>query len=70
MNDFDREIALYKIQNIIAEKIKNNAEKIKNNTERNYEIFKKKIKPLLEERNKILLGDEVLIKKYLEMRED
>jgi hypothetical protein len=63
MNDFDREIALYKIQNIIAEKIKNN-------TERNYEIFKKKIKPLLEERNKILLGDEVLIKKYLEMRED
>lgn len=58
MNDFDREIALYKIQNIIAEKIKNN-------TERNYEIFKKKIKPLLEERNKILLGDEVLIKKYL-----
>lgn len=63
MNDFDREIALYKIQNIIAEKIKNN-------TERNYEIFKKKIKPLLEERNKMLLGDEVLIKKYLEMRED
>ena len=63
MNDFDREIALYKIQNIIAEKIKNN-------TERNYEIFKKKIKPLLEERNKILQGDEVLIKKYLEMRED
>ena len=63
MNDFDREIALYKIQNIIAEKIKNN-------TERNYEIFKKKIKPLLEERNKILLGDEVLIKKYLEMIED
>ncbi len=63
MNDFDREIALYKIQNIIVEKIKNN-------TERNYEIFKKKIKPLLEERNKILLGDEVLIKKYLEMRED
>ena len=63
MNDFDREIALYKIQNIIAEKIKNN-------TESNYEIFKKKIKPLLEERNKILLGDEVLIKKYLEMRED
>lgn len=63
MNDFDREIALYKIQNIIAEKIKNN-------TERNYEIFKKKIKPLLEERNKILLGDEILIKKYLEMRED
>ncbi len=63
MNDFDREIALYKIQNIIAEKIKNN-------TERNYEIFKKKIKPLLEERNKILLGDEVLIKKYLEMREN
>ncbi len=63
MNDFDREIALYKIQNIIAEKIKNN-------TERNYEIFKKKIKPLLEERNKILLGDEVLIKKYLEMREE
>ena len=63
MNDFDREIALYKIQNIIAEKIKNN-------TERNYEIFKKKITPLLEERNKMLLGDEVLIKKYLEMRED
>ena len=63
MNDFDREIALYKIQNIIAEKIKNN-------TERNYEIFKKKIKTLLEERNKMLLGDEVLIKKYLEMRED
>ena len=63
MNDFDREIALYKIQNIIAEKIKNN-------TERNYEIFKKKIKPLLEERNKMLLVDEVLIKKYLEMRED
>ena len=63
MNDFDREIALYKIQNIIAEKIKNN-------TERNYEIFKKKIKPLLEERNKIILGDEVLIKKYLEMREE
>ena len=63
MNDFDREIALYKIQNIIAEKIKNN-------TERNYEIFKKKIKPLLEERNKRNIGDEVLIKKYLEMREE
>lgn len=63
MNEFDREIALYKIQNIIAEKIKNN-------TERNFEVFKEKIKPLLEERNKILLGDEVLIKKYLEMREE
>lgn len=62
MNNYDKEIALEKIENIIAKKIKNNKEK-------NLEKFKKEMEPLLEDRNKIFMGDKELIKKYLEVKE-
>lgn len=61
MENYDKKIALEKIESIIAKTIKENKGK-------NLEKFRETLDPLLEDRDKIFLGDEELIKKYLEKR--
>lgn len=58
MNNCKREVALYKIQEIIVKETRENKEK-------NIQKFKEKMQPLFIDRNEVIMGNEEIIKKYV-----